>query len=74
MENRLKQLLFKKMQEEQKIITPTLLAKETGISRPTIHRWLANDVTHFPGDTIEVLCKYLKCEVGELLVMVDTTQ
>jgi putative transcriptional regulator len=68
--NRLKQLLLQKMQQEETIITATTLADKTGLSRQMIHRWMNNEVTHFPGETIEKLCEYFNCEVGDLLVMV----
>lgn len=64
-------LLDEKSFKERRRITINDVCDETGLSRPTVSR-----IANVPGyststDTIEVLCKYFRCQPGELLVLVD---
>ena len=68
---KLKQLLDEKAFKERARITLNDVAKATGISRPTLTR-----IANVPGyntntETISALCKYFRCEPGELLQFID---
>ena len=39
----------------------------TGLSATTLSRWMTNQVERFDGETIQLLCDYFHCEVGELI-------
>lgn len=47
------------------------VARDTGINRGTITRLYHETATRVDLDVIEVLCRYLDCEVGELFELVD---
>lgn len=47
------------------------LAKETEISRPTLYRIYNNDGDRVEYGTLDKLCRYFNCTVGELLEYVD---
>ena len=67
MKNRLVALMGAKQAAEGKVINATTVAKETGLTRQAIHKWLNGDIQEFRGETIESLCRYFKCEIGDLL-------
>ena len=69
--NRLVILLSDKQSNENRIISIKDLSDETGISRQTLHKWLRNEMDQFRSETIEVLCKYFDCTLGELLYIED---
>ena len=71
MKNRLVELLAEKMQREKRLITPSELARETKISRQNVHRWLNNEITSFPSETLDKICDYIPCELSDLLVRVQ---
>ncbi len=65
------QLLDEKIFRERRRITINDVCEETGLSRPTVSR-----VANVPGyvtstETVERLCRYLRCTPGDLLVLVD---
>lgn len=69
--NRLPALIGQKQVNENRVINVATIADETGLSRQTIYTWLNNDLRRVEVDTIEALCKYFKCNVGDLLTVVD---
>lgn len=65
------QLLDDKSFREKRRITLSEVSEQTGISRATLTR-----IANVPGnvtttDTISALCKYFKCQPGELLSYVE---
>lgn len=47
------------------------LARETGVSYPTIHRLATKPVRKVDLDIVEKICRTVGCRVEELLVMRD---
>lgn len=60
--------LSKLMGEEKLRIAD--LARETGLNRNTITRLYHETATRIDLDTIETLCEFFECEVGDLFEFV----
>jgi len=56
-----------KERKENKRISPTQLSLEAHVSRSTINRWLNDDVKQFDRETLENLCRYFECHIGDFL-------
>lgn len=69
--NRLIALLGKKQAEEGRMINLTTLAAETNLSRTTLSMYVQNETTRFDASTIQTLCQYFNCQVGDLLYLDD---
>lgn len=65
--NRLVSLIGERQAKENKVINAAVVARGTGLTRQAIHGWLRGDVTTFKAETVEALCNYFDCEVGDLL-------
>ena len=48
-------------------ITYKDVQEATGISAATLSRWMNKEVTRFDAETIQALCEYFHCQVGELI-------
>ena len=48
------------------------LARQTGISLPTLYRMKSGEMNHPDLRKINAICKVLECQPGDLLVRVDT--
>lgn len=46
------------------------VARDTGINRGTITRLYHEEAERIELEVLEVLCRYLECEIGELLEIV----
>jgi putative transcriptional regulator len=55
--------------EPSKRLTQRKLADETKVATTTINRLFNNDFDRVDRQTVEKLCNYFGCEVGDLLVM-----
>jgi putative transcriptional regulator len=70
--SKLPSLLGKKQEEENRLIPLSTLSEETGISRQTLTAWAkGSGLEQFRADTIERLCKYFRCKVGDLLEVIE---
>lgn len=47
------------------------VSRETGVNRGTITRLYQETAIRVEFDVLEKLCRYLECEIGELLEIVD---
>lgn len=65
------QLLDDKGFREGRRISLAEVAKETGISRPTITRIINTAGYNLGLDGVDALCRYLECQPGDLLEYVD---
>jgi len=54
-----------------KRITYRQASEATGISAATLSRWATGQVERFDGATVQALCEFFQCEVGELIVLED---
>ena len=66
--NRLAEEIAKKERRENRTITNTIAAEETGLNINTIGDWRANRVTAYKSETIRILCEWLGCDVSDLFV------
>ncbi|MBC7814014.1 MAG: helix-turn-helix transcriptional regulator [Burkholderiales bacterium] len=62
-------LIAKKQLEMNIRFTQAEIAEQLGISPATISRWIRGRVDRFDADTIEKLCTYFRCEIGDLLYL-----
>lgn len=67
MKTRIIELLSEKQKRLGRIISKTELKQKTKLTKPTIDRWLSGEVTRFDEKSIVELCRYLRCEIGDLL-------
>ncbi len=66
-QNRLKILLSEKEYREGRKITYRTVAEETGLNMSTLTAYMTQRVNRFDKSTLETFCKYLACDVGDLL-------
>lgn len=66
-QNRLKVLLAEKELRENRKLTYRTVAKETGLAIDTLTAYMTQRVKRFDKSTLETLCAYLACDVGDLL-------
>ena len=45
------------------------LSDESGASIATVNRMANNTIKRIPVDDLEMICRYLNCEIGDVLVM-----
>lgn len=69
--NRLPALIGQKQSQENRVINVKILSQETGISRQTLYKWLEGKLDRFEAETIEKLCRYFHCDIGDLLTIVN---
>lgn len=53
---------------ENDIRTMIELSNKTGLDKNTISNWYNQKITRFSADTLEVLCEFFDCQVGDILV------
>ena len=67
MKNRVAALIGRKQERENRVITASEVARETGLTRQVISKWINNEIISYRSDMLETLCKYFDCQVGDLL-------
>lgn len=65
--NRMIELMGEKQMKESRQISASIIARETGLTRQVISKWMRGEVSEFRESMVEELCKYFKCQVGDLL-------
>jgi putative transcriptional regulator len=55
---------------EHGIKTMTEFSDKTGLDKNTISNWYNQKVTRFSSETLEIMCEFFNCQVGDLLVFV----
>jgi putative transcriptional regulator len=74
-QNRLKVLLAEKELRENRKLTYRAVSKETGLAIGTLTEYMTQRVRRFDKSTLETLCQYLSCDVGDLMkYSADDTQ
>ena len=63
----IEQLMREKSARERRKITQEIVAEETGLSLPTISRWVRSEVARIELDTVQKLCKYFDCSFEDLV-------
>lgn len=72
--SRLNQLIAEKEFREKRKITYKVIQDETGLSSNTIAKLMSLDpVQRIDGTTLDKLCDFLGCQVGDLLVHTNIT-
>jgi putative transcriptional regulator len=67
----LKELIARREFEQRRRITLEQVARDTGIHRTTLSKIAAARPYNTSTDNIEAICRYLNCQVGELVEIVD---
>lgn len=67
MKNRILALMGEKQSKENRAISQAEVAAATGLTRQAISKWARGEITQFNSETVERLCKYFDCQIGELL-------
>lgn len=67
MKNRILALMGEKQSRENRQISQSEVADATGLTRQAISKWARGDITQFNSETVEKLCKYFDCQIGDLL-------
>lgn len=68
--SRLSVLVAEKEIRDGKRISQREIVEATGLNPNTVSRWMSPEpIKMFSSDTITPLCKYLGCELGELLIV-----
>jgi len=66
--SKVRRLRFEKEEREGRKLTYEALTKETGLAPSTLARLLKNEpIERVDGQTLETLCRYFDCSVGDLL-------
>ncbi len=66
--SKVRQLRFQKEERDGVKLTYAALQAATGLNPNTLSRLLGRDpIRRIDGDTLDVLCRYFGCGVGELL-------
>jgi putative transcriptional regulator len=67
--SRFKVLLAEKEVREKRTISLRQVVRETGVPISTVQGLANNSLREFPGASLEALCDYLGCRLGDLLVI-----
>ncbi len=71
MRSNIKKLMGEKAHREQRRITLRTVSDELKINRHTVYALDKNELKMIPVSVIVDLCSYFKCDVGDLLSVVD---
>jgi DNA-binding Xre family transcriptional regulator len=68
---RLDELLVERQREngEDKPLSLRELAERAQVPRESLRRFAANKMERVPLDLVENLCLFLKCDIGELMIL-----
>jgi DNA-binding Xre family transcriptional regulator len=66
--------MAEKQIRENRLITTVVIAQETGLSLPSVYRWVNDELQRFDSDGIVTLCEYFNCRIEELLVIEDNPE
>lgn len=69
MRSNLRALIGQKAQREQRNISVRKAASEAGVNPHTLYAMANGTLRQYPAETIERVCHYLDCEIGELLIL-----
>jgi len=71
LQSNLAKLIALKAEQDGEQITISQLSRDTKLAMNTVKRYLRGGDGVFDGRAVAILCKYLRCEVGDLLKIVD---
>lgn len=73
-QSRLKRLRLEKEEREGRKLTYRTIAEEAGISSGVVTRLMNGVPARLDTATVNTLCRYFKCGVGDLLVYVPSEE
>lgn len=73
-QSRLKVLISEKELRENRKWTYENIKGATGISVTTIHRLVRDTAKRYDANTLDVLCRFLNCNVGDLLIYMPESE
>ena len=66
--SRVRRLRFEKEEQEGRKLTYAVMQEETGLASATLAALLKTDpVERINGQTLDTLCRYFQCSVGDIL-------
>lgn len=68
--SKLKVLLSEKELQEGRKLGIRTVAEESGANVSTVQRLMNNRIKRVPLDELAQLCRYLRCQVGDILVYI----
>lgn len=69
-QNRLLALMGELQAKTNKSVTQADVAEYIGMTPQAFSKWIRNDVKSYSVDTLDRLCEYFDCEVGDILYRV----
>lgn len=69
MKSKLRILVAERATREGRALSMRRLSEESGASIATVNRMANNTIKRIPVDDLEMICRYLDCQVGDLLRM-----
>ena len=72
--SKLKQLRLDKEERERRKLTYKVISQETGLSEGVLVRMINSNFERVETPTLNALCKYFGCDVGDLLGYVPDDQ
>lgn len=67
MQNRLLALIGEKQAKTNKLVTQEEVADAVGMTPQAFSKWVRNEVKSYSVDTLDKLCEFFDCEVGDIL-------
>lgn len=67
----LQEQIIKKQQNDTKFVSLTRIARETGVSRETLGRWLHTAQKQIDARKVAILCNYFDCDIRDFLEFVE---
>lgn len=71
MKHRLVKLMAERQDKSGERVTAMDVSRGAGITPQTLYKWLNDGIKRFDSETVEKLCDYFGCEVGDLLYLED---
>jgi DNA-binding Xre family transcriptional regulator len=66
-QNRVPELVTRKMRGQ---VNLSEVQRDTGLTYSTVSRWMKHQIDRVDFDTLEIWCRYLNCQVSDLLIYV----
>ena len=74
MTNRLPALMAEKQLKENRVINVSVVARELGVSRQYLHKWVKDVFKGYDKEMIDRFCDYFNCEPGDIIIRVKDEQ
>ena len=71
MQSRLRLIIAEKELRDGRRWSLRTIAEESGANISTVQRLMNNTIKRIPTDELSALCRWLDCDVGDILVMAE---